>query len=212
MKKPNTGSKKSKGIVGGDPTTGAAATGSGAAGAATTGAAGGAASINGGSGGGFSFISGTPFASSMHDYVTELNNSALFAGLVMLIMNVGSRYVQINLSESTEEYLKHILKKEMLVFAIAWMGTKNIYYSLIITTCFTLLADHFTNEESEYCMLPTHFKEMRKMNGETKKDTEFISDVEINKAVAVLEKAKRQKERDKQEDLLKKHNFFDIPK
>jgi hypothetical protein len=162
----------------------------------------------GSSGGGFSFISGTPFAASMHSYVTDLNNSALFAGLVMLIMNVGSRYVQINLSESTEEYLKHVLKKEILVFAIAWMGTKNIYYSLIITTCFTLLADHFTNEDSDYCILPTHFKEMRKLNGEVKKDTEFISDVEINKAIAVLEKAKRQKERDKQEDLLKKHNFF----
>ena len=163
-------------------------------------------------GGGFSFGFGAPFASSMHGYVTELNNSALFAGLVMLIMNIGSRYVQINLSESTEEYLKHILKKEMLVFAIAWMGTKNIYYSLIITTCFTLLADHFANEDSEYCMLPTHFKELRKVNGETKRDTEFISDVEINKAVTVLEKAKRQKERDKQEELLKKHNFFDAPK
>jgi hypothetical protein len=164
------------------------------------------------SGGGFSFVSGAPFAASMHSYVTELNNSALFAGLVMLVMNIGSRYVQINLSESTEEYLKHILKKEMLVFAIAWMGTKNIYYSLIITTCFTLLADHFANEDSEYCMLPTHFKELRKLNGETKRDTEFISDVEINKAVTVLEKAKRQKERDKQEDLLRKHNFFDFPK
>jgi hypothetical protein len=164
-----------------------------------------------GGGGGFSFVSGTPFAASMHGYVTELNNSALFAGLVMLIMNIGSRYVQINLSESTEEYLKHILKKEMLVFAIAWMGTKNIYYSLIITTCFTLLADHFANEDSEYCMLPTHFKELRKINGEVKKDTEFISDVEINKAVTVLEKAKRQKERDKQEELLKKHNFFNVP-
>ena len=159
-------------------------------------------------GGGFSFIPSTPFATSMHTYVTELNNSALFAGLVMLIMNVGSRYVQINLSESTEEYLKHILKKEMLVFAIAWMGTKNIYYSLIITTCFTLLADHFTNEESDYCILPEHFKELRKLNGETKKDVDFISDVEINKAISVLEKAKRQKERDRQEDLLKKHNFF----
>jgi len=197
MKKPNTGSKKSKGTGGGDaPAVAASISGGG----------------SDGSTGRFSFVSGTPFASSMHGYVTELNNSALFAGLVMLIMNVGSRYVQINLSESTEEYLKHILKKEMLVFAIAWMGTKNIYYSLIITTCFTLLADHFTNEDSEYCMLPTHFKEIRKLNGETKKDTEFISDVEINKAVTVLEKAKRQKERDKQEDLLKKHNFFDVPK
>ena len=207
MKKLNTGSKKSKGNGGGDAAAPAAT-------AATAAAA--AASISGGGSGGgsdgISFISGTPFAASMHGYVTDLNNSALFAGLVMLIMNVGSRYVQINLSESTEEYLKHILKKEMLVFAIAWMGTKNIYYSLIITTCFTLLADHFTNEDSEYCMLPTHFKEIRKLNGETKKDTEFISDVEINKAVTVLEKAKRQKERDKQEDLLKKHNFFDVSK
>ena len=156
----------------------------------------------------FSFISSTPFTASMHTYVTELNNSALFAGLVMLIMNVGSRYVQINLSESTEEYLKHVLKKEMLVFAIAWMGTKNIYYSLVITTCFTLLADHFTNEESDYCILPEHFKELRKLNGETKKDVDFISDVEINKAITVLEKARRQKEREKQEDLLKKHNNF----
>jgi hypothetical protein len=171
-------------------------------------AASGGATAAAADGGGFSFIPSTPFASSMHTYVTELNNSALFAGLVMLIMNVGSRYVQINLSESTEEYLKHILKKEMLVFAIAWMGTKNIYYSLIITTCFTLLADHFTNEESDYCILPEHFKELRKLNGETKKDVDFISDVEINKAIAVLEKAKRQKERDRQEDLLKKHNFF----
>lgn len=151
--------------------------------------------------------------SSMHGYVSELNNSAVFAGLVMLIMNVGSRYVQINLSESTEEYLKHILKKEILVFAIAWMGTKNIYYSLIITTCFTLLADHFTNEESDYCMLPKHFKELRKLNGDAKKaETEFVSDVEINKAIVVLEKAKRQKARDKQEDILKKHNFFELRK
>jgi hypothetical protein len=202
MKKPSAGSKKIKGNGGSGGGNGDAAVGAAAAGPT---------SISGGSDG-FSFVSGTPFASSMHGYVTELNNSALFAGLVMLIMNVGSRYVQINLSESTEEYLKHILKKEMLVFAIAWMGTKNIYYSLIITTCFTLLADHFTNEDSEYCILPTHFKELRKKNGETKKDTEFISDVEINKAVTVLEKAKRQKERDKQEDLLRKHNFFDVPK
>jgi hypothetical protein len=170
--------------------------------------------MNGGVGVGdaISIVPASPL-SSMHSYVSELNNSAVFAGLVMLIMNVGSRYVQINLSESTEEYLKHILKKEILVFAIAWMGTKNIYYSLIITTCFTLLADYFTNEESEYCMLPAHFKELRKLNGDTKKAaTEFVSDVEINKAISVLEKAKRQKERDKQEEILKKHNFFELRK
>ena len=153
--------------------------------------------------------SASPF-SSVHSYVSELNNSAIFAGLVMLIMNVGSKYVQLNLSESTEEYLKHILKKEILVFAIAWMGTRNIYYSLIITACFIIIADHLTNEESEYCILPQHIRERNKETGEVKKSTEFVSDVEINRAIGVLEKAKRQKEREKKEALLKKHNFFEL--
>ncbi len=148
--------------------------------------------------------------SSVHSYVSELNNSAIFAGLVMLIMNVGSKYVQLNLSESTEEYLKHILKKEILVFAIAWMGTRNIYYSLIITACFIIIADHLTNEESEYCILPQHIRERNKETGEVKKSTEFVSDIEINRAIGVLEKAKRQKEREKNETLLKKHNFFEL--
>ena len=153
--------------------------------------------------------SASPF-SSVHSYVSELNNSAIFAGLVMLIMNVGSKYVQLNLSESTEEYLKHILKKEILVFAIAWMGTRNIYYSLIITACFIIIADHLTNEESEYCILPQHIRERNKETGEVKKSTEFVSDIEINRAIGVLEKAKRQKEREKNEALLKKHNFFEL--
>ena len=153
--------------------------------------------------------SASPF-SSVHSYVSELNNSAIFAGLVMLIMNVGSKYVQLNLSESTEEYLKHILKKEILVFAIAWMGTRNIYYSLIITACFIIIADHLTNEESEYCILPQHIRERNKETGEVKKSTEFVSDVEINRAIGVLEKAKRQKEREKNEAILKKHNFFEL--
>jgi hypothetical protein len=148
--------------------------------------------------------------SSVHSYVSELNNSAIFAGLVMLIMNVGSKYVQLNFSESTEEYLKHILKKEILVFAIAWMGTRNIYYSLIITACFIIIADHLTNEESEYCILPQHIRERNKETGEVKKSTEFVSDIEINRAIGVLEKAKRQKEREKNETLLKKHNFFEL--
>ena len=148
--------------------------------------------------------------SSMHGYVSELNNSALFAGLVMLIMNVGSKYVQINLSESTEEYLKHILKKEILVFAIAWMGTRNIYYSLIITACFVFIADHLTNEDSDYCMLPKHIRERNKDTGEVKMTTEFVSDVEINRAIGILEKAKRQKEREKNESLLKSHNLFEL--
>jgi hypothetical protein len=59
-------------------------------------------------------------------------------------------------------------------------------------------------------MLPQHIRDRNKETGEIKKTTEFVSDIEVNKAIGVLEKAKRQKEREKNESLLKKHNFFEL--
>ena len=38
--------------------------------------------------------------------LNSLNNSRFFAGLVMIMLNIGSKYVTIELSKSQEQYLK----------------------------------------------------------------------------------------------------------
>ena len=44
--------------------------------------------------------------SEVFNYLGYLNNSKFFAGLVMIMLNIGSKYVTIELSKSQEAYLK----------------------------------------------------------------------------------------------------------
>lgn len=141
------------------------------------------------------------------EYISRLNNSKFFAGIVMLMLNFGSKYVQINLSSTQEAYLKYSLARELLIFSVAWMGTKDIYISIFITASFVVLADYVFNEDSKFCVLPEKFKKMKNLidlDGDG-----VISDSEINKAMGLLEKAKKQKKEQSDMNLL---NYFDSRK
>lgn len=132
----------------------------------------------------------------IHDHIMFLNNSKFFAGIVMILLNVGSKFIAIQFSKSTEEYLKMNVTKQILVFSMAWMGTRDIYTSLILTAVFTVLSDHLFNEESPYCVVPHKYRILHKLV-DTNHDG-VVSEDEINNAITVLEKAKRDKEHETQ--------------
>ena len=87
-----------------------------------------------------------------------LNGSKIFAGFMIIILQIASRFVTIKLSKTMESYLKYTFSKLVLIFAIAWMGTRDIYIALGITLLFSLIMDGFCNEESSMCLLPNSFK------------------------------------------------------
>ena len=62
--------------------------------------------------------------SEVFNYLGYLNNSKFFAGLVMIMLNIGSKYVTIELSKSQEAYLKNSVGRQLLIFAISWMGSR----------------------------------------------------------------------------------------
>ena len=80
-------------------------------------------------------------------YLGYLNNSKFFAGLVMIMLNIGSKYITIELSKSQEQYLKNKIGRQILIFAISWMGSRDILIALALTAIFTVLTDHLFNEE-----------------------------------------------------------------
>jgi hypothetical protein len=136
----------------------------------------------------------------IHNHIMFLNNSKFFAGLIMILLNIGSKFIAIQFSRSTEEYLKLNITKQILVFAMAWMGTRDIYTSLILTAVFTVLSDHLFNEESPYCVVPKKYRVLAKIV-DTNNDGN-VSEQEINDAISLLEKARREKEMKNQ-----KHSF-----
>jgi hypothetical protein len=129
----------------------------------------------------------------LHNHILYLNNSKFFAGVVMILLNVGSKFIAIQFSKSTEEYLKLNITKQILVFAMAWMGTRDIYTALVLTAVFTILSDHLFNEESPYCCVPEKYRILGKLM-DTNNDGE-VTEQEISEAIAILEKAKKEKQK-----------------
>ena len=103
----------------------------------------------------FDFIAGW-----LNYAVYRLNNSLFFAGIVMLMLNIGARYIELKLDPSTENFLKTALTKEVLVFSVAWMGTRDLVLALVLTAVFVVLADYGLNANSRYCIMPERYRAM----------------------------------------------------
>lgn len=132
----------------------------------------------------------------MNHHMHFLNNSKVFAGCVMILLNVGAKFIQIQFSKSMEEYLKMTITKEVLVFAMAWMGTRDVFTAFVLTTSFVVFSEFFFNEESEYCIIPHQHRILHKMNQNGGIDS--VSEEEISKALSVLEKLKKEKYKENQ--------------
>jgi hypothetical protein len=141
----------------------------------------------------------------LNHHIMYLNNSKFFAGIIMILLNVGSKFITIQFSKSTEEYMKMSVCKELLVFAMAWMGTRDIYTALGLTAVFAILSDHLFNEESSLCIVPEKYRILDKII-DTNNDGE-VTEVELSEAIAVLEKAKREKNVKEQKTAFMKFNF-----
>ena len=119
-----------------------------------------------------------------------LNHNKYFTGLIVIMLNICSKYITIKLSKTQEAYLKSSIARQILIFSMIWMGTKDIYISLTLTAAFYILTNHLFNENSRMCMLPEKWLRIQKAI-DTNNDG-VISDKEIDNALKVLERARRE--------------------
>jgi len=82
-----------------------------------------------------------------------LNGSKLFAGLFMIFLNIGSKFVTIELSKNQKEFLANSILRQVLVFAVAFVGTRDLLVSLVLTAVFTVLVDGLLHESSPISIL-----------------------------------------------------------
>jgi hypothetical protein len=139
----------------------------------------------------------------IYKLLSIVNDNKFFAGIIMLTMNIGSKYVSIKLSKTQENYVKYSLGRQILVFAILWMGTRDIFTSLVLTAVFILLADYLFNENSKFCVIPNKYKEL---------DDKQINEDDVNEAINTLKIAQKNKNKDKDDsqinNILYKENFI----
>ena len=128
----------------------------------------------------------------INENLASLNNSKFFAGLVMIMLNIGSKYITIELSKTQEEYLKNHIARQILIFSISWMGTRDILMSLGLTAIFIVMTEFLFNENSKFCVIPLEYrkyKDVLDLNGDG-----VVSPDELKKAEEILKNAKQQQQ------------------
>jgi len=129
-------------------------------------------------------------------YLNHINESKLLIGISMLLLNVGSKYVNFNFSKAQEEILKNGMAREILIFVIVFMGTRDVIYAILLTAAFKVLSEYALNDKSKYCIIPDKFKKISALI-DTNNDG-FVSPEEEEMAIILLKKAEKNRDRNLQ--------------
>ena len=132
--------------------------------------------------------------------LATFNNSKFLLGVTMLLLNVGSRYVELGFSKTQEQALRNGLGREIFIFAVVFMGTRDIIISIMMTASFIVLSDYLLNERSRFCIMPNSMKKIS--NVIDFNNDGVITPDEEEKALELLRKAEKQKNFQKQAEFV----------
>ena len=89
------------------------------------------------------------FSLNLDKTIKNLNSSKYFAGLMILFLNLSSRYLALELSETQEQMLSNKLIRRFIIFTVVFVSTRDIWVSFIITAVFIILVSGLFNENSK---------------------------------------------------------------
>jgi uncharacterized membrane protein (DUF485 family) len=123
-------------------------------------------------------------------FISTLNSSKFFSGCLMILMNLGSKYVGLELSEFQEEFLSKKVTRRIIIFTIFFIATRDIIISIILTGLFILFIGGIFNDNSKFCLIKKH-------NPKTK----LITREDVSKAKKIINKYEKQEMKRKSANL-----------
>ena len=123
-------------------------------------------------------------------YLSVINESKMLVGVAMILLNIGSKYVDFKFTKAQEQLLRNGIAREILIFAIVFMGTRDIVYSLLLTAAFIILSEFAFNEKSEYCLVKKQLTRASDIIN-SKLSSDDVTPEEEQKALDVIRRAEK---------------------
>lgn len=125
----------------------------------------------------------------MFDFiVAALNSSRFFAACVMIMMNIGGRYISKDIPDYIFNIFEYPFVRTVTIFCIAFIASRDVKVSLIIALCFVIIFKYLLDNKSNVCVLPKHIVSILDFNKDGK-----ISEAELQKASDIIDKYRNQK-------------------
>ena len=123
------------------------------------------------------------FTDGMNKLFDNIGDNKYFIGLMMIILNIGSKYINIDLGNYETSLLSSRVLGYFLIFTIVFIATRDIKVSIIVSILFGFIFMELFHEKSPYTILPDSIKDL-----DFNKDG-VISPDEIERAYNILKKS-----------------------
>ena len=75
----------------------------------------------------------------MFGLLNTLNNSKYFSGIIMILLNLGSKHIAMEVSPSQDNFMGNIIIRRLLIFTVVFTATRDVWTSIILTAAFIIL-------------------------------------------------------------------------
>ena len=82
--------------------------------------------------------------------IMGINTNPYFIGLMMLLLNLGGRFLGMEMSKEQEKFFQHPWIRRCLIFTVLFVATRNIIVALIMTVFVVLIMTVLLNENSTF--------------------------------------------------------------
>ncbi len=84
--------------------------------------------------------------------IANINTSPVFIGTMMLLMNLGARFLPAEVTRAQEAFLSHPYFRRFLIFVIMFIATRNVVYAFWLSLLVILAIGYLFNENSALCL------------------------------------------------------------
>lgn len=80
------------------------------------------------------------------------NNNPYFIGLMMIILNLGGRFISLEVTKQQEQFLQLPWVRRLLIFTVLFVATRNLWVAFWMTLIVVLFLGYLFNENSAMCL------------------------------------------------------------
>lgn len=114
-----------------------------------------------------------------------LSTNPYIIGIFILLLNLGGRFLALELTKQQEEFLKSAWIRPVIFFAVIYVATRNLAAAFWMTLVLFFVLWVATNENSAFCMIPSWHA--AHANDAQKGHDQYMQNVQIASAKAELE-------------------------
>jgi len=82
-------------------------------------------------------------------FFNSINTSPYFIGIMMLLLNLGGRFLGMEISKGQEKFFQHSWIRKFFIFTVLFIATRNVLVALFLTIIVLLLLTYLFNENSD---------------------------------------------------------------